>query len=185
MGRFLFPIALFSALLLLIPLLADETGGSREHAAFALSEPDLKVDVDDLRAHTNNRALLQAGEGDLSYLRSRSLAQWIRELETGPERELRLVAAALGASGHPDAVKPLVRAFAGEDRPLALAALATALAETRRTEAVAALIAAIRARTGVAAYEACRALRITYGVNFGLDADAWERWLKSAQATRD
>ena len=65
------------------------------------------------------------------------------------------------------------------------AILAMALAETHNTEAVQTLIHAIADRQGLAAYEACRALHKVFGLNLGLDAQAWERWLAATEATRD
>ncbi len=185
MVRFAFPVLVVLSLVVLVPLVSRTSPVPAAAFAPTLSAPDERLDIESLRARTKNRPLRLAGSHDVHALQSATIGELVEQVVYGGERERRLAAATLGISGHPDAVAPLILAFEREQDPRSLATLALALAETRRSEAVAALIAAIRDRHGLAAYEACRALKLTFGINLGLDAHAWERWFRASRATRD
>ncbi len=185
MWRFVFPVLVLSALFILVPLVSMTSPTQASAESPELSAPGERLDVDSLRARTRNRPLRLAGDEEMSYLRGATLADLVSDLLVGTERERRLAASLLGISGHPDAIAALVRAFDREGEPRALASLALALAESRRGAAIEALIFAIRQRQGLPAYEACRALKITYGINLGLDADAWQRWFTVSRAAQD
>lgn len=185
MLRFAFPILVVSTLVVLVPLVSRTSPAPAATYEPTLSAPDEVLDVEALRARTRNRPLRLASSHDVHALQASTVGDLVDQLLNGGERERRLAAATLGISGHPDGIRPLILAFEREQDPRSLATLALALAETRRSEAVLALIDAIRDRHGLAAYEACRALKIAFGVNLGLDAEAWDRWYEASRATRD
>lgn len=185
MLRFVFPLLVLTSLFVLVPLVSRTSPVPAATYEPQLSAPDELLDIETLRARTKNRPLRLAGSHEVHALQASTIGDLVEQLLYGGERERRLAAATLGISGHPDGVGPLILAFQREQDPRSLATLALALAESRRTEAVATLISAIRERHGLAAYEACRALKLVFGVNLGLDADAWDRWFKASQATRD
>ena len=185
MWRFVFPVLMLGALFVLVPFISQPTNPVAADSILQLSSPGECLDVDALRSRSKNRPLRLASEADLVYLRGASMSELVSSVLGGNERQRRLAGSLLGISGHPDGIQALIRAFEREEDPRSLAALAMALAETRRTEALEALIMAIQDRQGLAAYEACRALRKIYGLNLGLDAEAWDRWLSATKATRD
>jgi hypothetical protein len=185
MWRTIFSLTFLAGLFLVVPWIADSSRPVAPRTAYAFTEPEAVFDVDRLYVESRNRALQIATTEEVRAFKGMSLTRMVDTLETSGERERRIVGALLGASGHPDAVKPLVTAFESETDPRTIAALAMALAETRRNEAIEALIDAIRIRHGTTAYEACRALNTVFGVSFGLDADAWAKWLRTTTATRD
>jgi HEAT repeat protein len=185
MWRFVFPVLMLGALFVLVPFISKPAGPVEAEAGYRLSSPDECLDVDALRSRSKNRPLRLASEADLVFLRGANLSELVGSVLGGNERQRRLAGSLLGISGHPDGIRALIHAFEREEDPRTLAALAMALAETRRTDALEALIDAIRDRQGLAAYEACRALRKIYSLNLGLDADAWDRWLSATKATRD
>ncbi|MFH0946366.1 MAG: hypothetical protein V2A76_14305 [Planctomycetota bacterium] len=184
MWRLAFPILVLCALFVLVPFIS-RTAPPVVESAQALSAPTLCLDVDALRSRTKNRPLRMASEADLVYLRTATLSDLVSAVLGGTERQRGLAGSLLGISGHPDGIQALIRAFEREEDARTLSALAMALAETRQTDAVQALIHAIADRQGLAAYEACRALHKVFGLNLGLDAQAWERWLTATEATRD
>jgi hypothetical protein len=185
MWRAAFSLALLAGLFVLVPFIAERSRPAGERVAYAFSEPNLLLDVDRLAVESRNRALHTATIDEIHAFRGMRLERMVEVLENGSDRERRVVGALLGADGSSDAVKPLAVQFDAEKDPRTIAALAMALAESRRNEAILVLIDAIRGRHGIAAYEACRALDTVFGVQFGLDADAWDNWLRSTTATRD
>ncbi len=185
MLRLAFPILILVSLFALVPYISRSAASDEVGFEPSFSAPSQCLDVDGLRARSKNRPLRLASEADLRYLRKATMSELVDTLLNGTERERRLVGSLLGISGHTDGILALIRSFEREEDPRCLAALAMALAETKRTEAVEALIDAIRDRQGLAAYEACRALRKIYGVSLGLDVEAWDRWLSATKATRD
>lgn len=184
MWRLAFPVLILSALFVLGPFVSRTTTPAAA-TGYPLSSPDETLDARTLSNRTKNRPLRLASYEELNALQHTSVAELIGQLVHGSERDRRLAASILGISGHPDAIRPLIDAFNSEEDPRALASLALALAETQSSAAIEALIQAIREREGLAAYEACRALKLTFGLNLGLDADAWERWFQATQSTRD
>jgi len=186
MTRVVFPILILGALFAVVPFMTRTLGSGPDGPRHELTDPDRTIDVDALRKVTENRTLRVAGETDLALLRSNaSVGQLVQLLHSPSERERRLAAAALGASGVEDGVGPLIRAFERETSPRALASLAVALAESRDPEAIRALIEAIRTGKPLPVYEAYRALKNAYGLNLAPNADAWDRWFNATLATRD
>ena len=184
MWRLAFPVLVLCALFVLVPFIS-RTDPAVVESAHALGAPTACLDVDTLRSRTKNRPLRLASEADLVYLRTATIYELVSSVLGGTERQRRLAGSLLGISGHPDGIQALISAFEREEDARTLSALAMALAETRQSEAVQTLIQAIAERQGLAAYEACRALHKVYGLNLGLDADAWQRWLAATEATRD
>ncbi len=185
MWRVAFSLCFLAGLFVVVPFMADSSRPVGPRVAYAFTEPDARLDVDQLYVESRNRVLQTATLEEVHALANLTIARLVDSLETGGDRERRIVGALLGAAGHVDAVKPLVAAFEHEDDARTIAALAMALAESRRTDAIEALIDTIRVRHGMAAYEACRALRTVFGVDFGLDAESWNAWLQTTTATRD
>lgn len=182
----LFSALVLGALALLVPLLPKATlPASGSEKTLLLDEPDVPLDVDSLRRLTRGRALKFAADQELARLRTTTLSKLITQARDGDDRERSLAVNLLGISGQKDAIPTLIRAFELEQDRRMIATLALALAETRRTDAIEALIQAIRNRDGIRAYEACKALKDTFGHTLGLDADKWERWLQATTATRD
>lgn len=181
-----FSALILGLLALLVPLLPREPSPRADDAgAVALADRDAHLDVVQLRRQSRNRNLRFAADQEITRLQAMTLGELVVLVGEGTDRERSLAAAVLGASGRDDVVLPLSQAFELEDDPRVLESLAIALAETRRTEALETLIRAIRNRDGIRAYKACRALKDVFGVELGLDADAWDRWLVMSRATRD
>lgn len=179
-----FALLVMVGLTLVVPLMPNPNAPSDNGPHYQFPDYAEHLDIDALRLRTRSRILRLAGEGDLTGLRQARVSDLLRWLKTGSERSRSLAAAALGAAGHEGAVEPLILAFEHEREPRQLAVFALALAESRREEATQALINAIRGMD-LRAYEACRAMTETHGLNLGLDADAWMRFLNATGATRD
>lgn len=184
MWRFVFPTLVLGALFLIVPSLIDDAPATSDDHRGAAGAAE-RLDVDALRARSKNRALLLATDAELASLRHATLENLYADLAGGSERKRRLAGSLLGVSGQAEAIARLIHAFEAESEPRTLSTLAMALAESRTNAAIAALIRAIRTRPGLAAYEACRALRRYYGLSLGVDAEAWERWYLTTRATRD
>ncbi len=184
MWRLAFPVLVLSALFILGPFVSRTTVPAVA-TGYPFTAADDTLDARALSNRTKNRPLRLASVGELNALQHVTIAELVAQLVHGSERDRRIAGSLLGISAHPDGIRPLIDAFSTEEDPRALASLALALAETQDPEAIATLILAIRDREGLAAYEACRALKLTFGLNLGLDADAWERWFQATQSTRD
>ena len=184
MFRFAFPVLVLSSLFVLVPLVSRTSPAPAAEFKPLLGAPDEHLDVETLRARTRNRPLRLAGAAEIHELKTSTIEELVNQVFDAGARDRRLAASLLGISGHDDGIAALVLAFEREQDPRTLATLALALAETHRTAAIEALVAAIRERHGLAAYEACRALKMTFGVSLGLDAAAWDRWLRASRATR-
>jgi HEAT repeat protein len=188
MSRVVFPLVILAALFTIVPIISHRhrLGRDEPETAFALQDPARVVDVDVLRTRTGNRDLRLAGDRDLALLRSNAtVGRLVRLLDSTSTRERRLAAATLGAAGLDDGVLPLIRAFETEHDELALASMAMALAESGSPEAVRTLIQAIRDARGLSAYHAYQALKTTFGLDLGLEADDWERWFEASLAAHE
>ena len=180
----LFSVMVVSGLSIVVPLMPDPGVDRGGKVTFELSQPESQLDVEAIRGRSRSRALKVATDEEVSRLQTRSISQLVDDLRSSDERERALAAAVLGASAHDDGVEPLILAFEREREPRFLSVVALALAETRQQDAVLALIGAIRHRGGLHAYEACKALKQIFGLNLGLDADAWSRWLTTTTAVK-